>query len=377
MEEVSLVEPASAMHGAEAAAEPTSSSPTDEMYRAQFAAWLGNMGDEARQLAFLLERDEASAPLRRLAADSLNQLLHMADMVPDGTEALGYLETLFSFRLLAAELSEAAYSAPRLPKPRPPVPDEPAAQAEAPPAEERQATAGAVEAEASAGEETAGTEQAEAGSLEAGSLEAGSFEAGSFDAGSLEAGPLEEAGAAQGEQAAQPLEAAEAEALQGEAAQLDASELAAAEAEAAETGEAQSEAAEAPAQAETAEDEAAQAPAQAEAAPPELDEPERAQASDESYAVARRLAPQAALVRAFLGGEDADRLRRLVLEQRSRAARGRSSKEVLLSSEARAAAANEAREWAELYEAPEFGSLQHDLLRLRTFMRTRIRRTAS
>ena len=377
MEEVSLVEPASAMHGAEAAAEPTSSSPTDEMYRAQFAAWLGNMGDEARQLAFLLERGEASAPLRRLAADSLNQLLHMADMVPDGTEALGYLETLFSFRLLAAELSEAAYSAPRLPKPRPPVP-EPAAQAEAPPAVERQATAGAVEAEASAGGETAGTEQAEAGSLEA-----GSFEAGSLEAGSLEAGPLEEAGAAQDEQAAQPLEAAEAEALQGEAAQLDASELAAVEAEAAETGEARSEAAEAPAQAEAAEDEAAedeaaQAPAQAEAAPPEeLDEPERAQASDESYAVARRLAPQAALVRAFLGGEDADRLRRLVLEQRSRAARGRSSKEVLLSSEARAAAASEAREWAELYEVPEFGSLQHDLLRLRTFMRTRIRRTAS
>src|SRR5262245_16131120 len=111
------------MHGAgdDADREP-SSSPTEETYKAHFAAWLSGMGEEARQLAFLLEREEASAPLRRLAADSLNQLLHAADMLPQGTEALGYLETLFAFRLLAAEQSEAAFSAPRLPKPRLPKP---------------------------------------------------------------------------------------------------------------------------------------------------------------------------------------------------------------------------------------------------------------
>src|SRR5688572_11676092 len=96
-----------------------SAAPTDETYRSHFASWLSGMPEEARKLAFLLEREEASAPARRYAADSLNQLLHAADLIPEGTEALGYLETLFAFRVLAAELSEPAFSAQRLPKPRP------------------------------------------------------------------------------------------------------------------------------------------------------------------------------------------------------------------------------------------------------------------
>jgi hypothetical protein len=178
--------------------------------------------------------------------------------------------------------------------------------------------------------------------------------------------------------AEEPVEALAAEAAGAEGERV-AVELPAAglpEAEPMEVGAGETEASESEAsEVEEGIDVAAEEAAQLEEEPEE--EPERAQASDESYAIARRLAPQAALVRAFLGADDAERLRRLVLEQRNRASRGRSSKEILLDTEARAAAASDARDWAELYETPEFGSMQHDLLRLRTFMKTRVRRGAS
>lgn len=316
---MSHVEAASTAHGSDGfAPDPSeSAAPAEATYRSHFAAWLGGMSEEARQLAFLLEREEASAPLRRLAADSLNQLLHSADMIPEGTEALGYLETLFAFRMLAAELSEAAFAAPRLPKPRQP--------------------------------------KAEPAQVEPAEVEAGEA------AEAAEAEPVEVAGVAESS---------------GSEAEGSGAEYGEAEAAAVEPG---TEAVEAP-EVEPSDDEPRKrdvAVAEATQSAEEEGEPERAQASDESYAIARRLAPQAALVRAFLGADDAERLRRLVLEQRNRASRGRSSKEVLLANEARGAAASEARAWAESFEAPDFGSTQHDLLRLRTFMKTRVRRGAA
>lgn len=380
VEEVSTVESASVMHDmpesndGPAADHSESSAPSDDTYRSHFAAWLGGMSEEARQLAFLLEREEASAPLRRLAADSLNQLLHAADMLPEGTEALGYLETCFAFRLLAAEQSEAAYSAPRLPRPRLPKPGPPKVApaeaehrepAEPPAAEGAAADLQAADLQAEVAEDGA-DELATAGAAPEETKETDGAEVtAAASAAEVEAAEAVAADAvgADGERVAVPLPAApEEEAPAAEDAQT---EVAQAGAEGAEVLAGEAEEVEA----------VAAEPAPLEEEPEE--EPERAQASDESYAVVRRLAPQAALVRAFLGADDAERLRRLVLEHRGRASRGRSSKEILLEADARSAAASDARDWAELYEAPEFGSTQHDLLRLRTFMRTRVRRGAS
>ncbi|MEY2929942.1 MAG: hypothetical protein RL033_691 [Pseudomonadota bacterium] len=363
MEEVSRVEPSSTLSGGDGSDSTESRAPAEETYRSHFAAWLSGMSEEARQLAFLLEREEASAPLRRLAADSLNQLLHAADMLPEGTEALGYLETLFAFRLLAAEQSEAAFSAARLPKPRRPK-VEPAVLERLEPVEDADPLMADAFAESSEAEDA----EAEAAVSEAAVSEE------TEETQAMAAEPSEAVGAeavgAEGERGAVPLPAA-AETVEEETLEAEAAEAEALAAEAL-AAEAEAEALEA----ESAElDLAAALAAQLEEEPEE--EPERAQASDESYTVARRLAPQAALVRAFLGADDAERLRRLVLEQRNRTSRGRTSKEILLAIEARAAAASEAREWADAFEAPAFGSTQHDLLRLRTFMKTRARRGAS
>ena len=70
---------------------------------ALFAAWLHGLGEETRALCLVLERDDAPESVRRFAAHALNQLLHVADLIPEGIEALGYLEAVFAFRLLAAQ----------------------------------------------------------------------------------------------------------------------------------------------------------------------------------------------------------------------------------------------------------------------------------
>lgn len=71
-----------------------------------FAGWLHGLGDETRELCLLLEREDAPESLRRFAAHALNQLLYVADLIPEGIEALGYLEAAFAFRLLAAQACE-------------------------------------------------------------------------------------------------------------------------------------------------------------------------------------------------------------------------------------------------------------------------------
>ena len=68
-----------------------------------FASWLRGLGNETEALSRLIEREDAPESLRRFAARALNQLLHVAELVPEGIEALGYLEALFVSRLLAAQ----------------------------------------------------------------------------------------------------------------------------------------------------------------------------------------------------------------------------------------------------------------------------------
>jgi hypothetical protein len=88
--------------------EPDAGPPTDATYRAAFTAWLGALGGEARQLSSLLGQDGTPEPVRRFAAETLNQLLHAADLVPEGVEALAYLEALFTFRVLARDSAAKA-----------------------------------------------------------------------------------------------------------------------------------------------------------------------------------------------------------------------------------------------------------------------------
>jgi len=174
---------------------------------AVFGAWLAGLGEEARELSRLLEREDAPEALRRFGAETLNQLLHAADLIPEGIEDLGYLETLFAFRMLAREACDAE---PDL--------------------------------------------------------------SGADPGGTL-----------------------------------------------------------------------------------------------------ARLAAESELIQSFLGAEEYLGLGAVVRGQRERRARGRTATDLLESAEARAAAAGEARSWADGYQPPSFGSGSHDLVRLLSFLRTRRR----
>ena len=189
--------------------EPVASPPSDAGYRAAFTAWLAGLGREARELGSLLERDATPEAVRRFAAETLNQLLYAVDLVPEGVEALAYLEGLFTFRVLARQCCEAQ---------------------------------------------------------------------------------------------------------------------------------------------------------------PDL-------APADSSGTLSRLAGEAHWVESFLGAEDYARLAAIVQVQRGRRSRDRSPTELLEAGEARSAAVQEAQAWAERYRPPNFGAGSHDLVRLLSFLRTRVRRT--
>jgi hypothetical protein len=199
------VEEVNAIHESEGEA---AAPPSDTDFKKAFVAWLAGLGGEARELAALLAREDAPPSLRRFAAETLNQLLYAVDLIPEGIEGLGYLETLFGVRLLARELSEA--------------------------------------------------------------------------------------------------------------------------------------------------------------------EPDSASA--DPHGTVRRLATEARLVRSFLGEEDEGRLLGLVRAQSEKRARGRSVTELLELPEARSAAMEELQSWAEHYRPSQFGTGSHDLVRLLSFLRTRVRR---
>jgi hypothetical protein len=183
----------------------------ESSHGAVFGGWLAGLGEQARELSRLLEREDAPEALRRFGAETVNQLLHAADLIPEGIEDLGYLETLFAFRVLAREACDIQ---PDLP--------------------------------------------------------------GADPGGTL-----------------------------------------------------------------------------------------------------ARLAAEAELIQSFLGAQDYVRLGAIVRGQRERRARGRAATDLLESPEARSTAVEEAQSWAERYRAPSFGAGSHDLVRLLSFLRTRLRRAPS
>lgn len=106
----------------------------------------------------------------------------------------------------------------------------------------------------------------------------------------------------------------------------------------------------------------------------ELSEAEPDSVSADPHGTVRRLAREAGLVRSFLGEDDEGRLLALARAQSEKRVRGRSVTELLEVPEARSAALEEAQGWAEEYRPPQFGTGSHDLVRLLSFLRTRVRR---
>lgn len=108
----------------------------------------------------------------------------------------------------------------------------------------------------------------------------------------------------------------------------------------------------------------------------ELCEAEPDSASADPHGTVRRLSQEARLVRSFLGEEDEGRLLALTHAQSDKRARGRSVADLLEVPEAQSAAIEEAQSWAEQYRPSQFGAGSHDLVRLLSFLRTRVRRAS-
>jgi hypothetical protein len=78
--------------------------PSDTTCLETFSRWLSDMPGEVTSLCDVLERPFESPselePSRRASAESLAHLIRSIELIPDGVEALGYLENLFAFRAI-------------------------------------------------------------------------------------------------------------------------------------------------------------------------------------------------------------------------------------------------------------------------------------
>jgi uncharacterized membrane protein YkvA (DUF1232 family) len=76
-----------------------------------FPNWLRSLGQDARQLAAVVEGRELPSGSRRAAALALNYLFKSLDLIPDGLEDLGFIDDAFVFRVAAASASPDEQSA--------------------------------------------------------------------------------------------------------------------------------------------------------------------------------------------------------------------------------------------------------------------------
>jgi hypothetical protein len=88
-----------------------------------------------------------------------------------------------------------------------------------------------------------------------------------------------------------------------------------------------------------------------------------------------RLGADAALVAEFLG-DDLPRFEGLALAPAASTRAGRPARDVLTDDELRAALLGDARDWVELYRAPELGDGRDELVKISSFFRTRLRRSS-
>lgn len=75
-------------------------------YLETFPTWLRSLGEDAEQLASLLEQPALAATAREYIAGGVNYLFKSLDLIPDGIDDIGYLDDAFVLRV-AAELSQA------------------------------------------------------------------------------------------------------------------------------------------------------------------------------------------------------------------------------------------------------------------------------
>jgi uncharacterized membrane protein YkvA (DUF1232 family) len=94
--------------------------------------------------------------------------------------------------------------------------------------------------------------------------------------------------------------------------------------------------------------------------------------SREGHAILQRLSDEARLINEFLGDDDYAALERHVDGLASASARGRSVAEVVESAEARSGLARDVREWASTYGTPGFGRDAKNLVKLRSFLKTKL-----
>jgi uncharacterized membrane protein YkvA (DUF1232 family) len=92
---------------------------------------------------------------------------------------------------------------------------------------------------------------------------------------------------------------------------------------------------------------------------------------DDAPEVVARLARDAELVDEFLG-EAAPRLRRYVEELQQLAARGRTPQQIVNDPAVREASAGDIAAWADTYRAPSFAPDEKNLVKLRSFMVTKL-----
>jgi hypothetical protein len=89
--------------------------PSDASCLRTFSSWLEGMPAEVSALCDVLESDGQSPRVpeecRRASAESLAHLMRSIELIPDGVEALGYLENLFAFRAIMREASSGLEAA--------------------------------------------------------------------------------------------------------------------------------------------------------------------------------------------------------------------------------------------------------------------------
>jgi uncharacterized membrane protein YkvA (DUF1232 family) len=252
--------------------------PADSKFLPTFSGWLSGMAAEVQALGRILEAPGSSEPLRRASAEGLNYVLRSFDLIPDGLEALGYLDDLFAIRALAQRASQT--------EPEPVVAERESADDET---EGSEAGGWSVRTSEAADEEEedgsalvdGSSEQASANSeLDGGSVRASGSSAGASWNSGDEAGTL------------------------------------------------------------------------------------------------TRLAEEANVVAEFLG-DDFALLEQLVFSPSATEAKGRSVEDLLQDADLRVAALTEIRAWAQGYQPPELAAGEEELVKLRSFFGTKLRRKGS
>ena len=76
-----------------------------------FPAWLRSLGDDAERIGQLLASKALPEPARQALAGGVNYLFKSLDLIPDGTDDIGYLDDAFVLRIAAEQAMHEDVSA--------------------------------------------------------------------------------------------------------------------------------------------------------------------------------------------------------------------------------------------------------------------------